>query len=142
MEFIVRRDIFLANGRFQNFDLAWGSDFISWVKFADAAGGIETCEKANVVWRKSNENISPDKSIPVLIRKIHSLTDNAKWLSDFAERQGYGNKWFYTKYPLGEIMRNKKLLSKEQKRELLDAYKTKIKPSFIVSCIVFWLKHI
>ena len=33
VEFVVRRNIFFDNGRFQNFDLAWGSDFISWVKF-------------------------------------------------------------------------------------------------------------
>ena len=70
VEFVVRRDVFFDNGRFQNFDLAWGSDFISWVKFSDAAGGIDTCEKAKVLWRKSNENISPDKSVPILIRKI------------------------------------------------------------------------
>lgn len=142
VEFIVRRDIFFDNGRFQNFDLAWGSDFISWVKFADAAGGIDTCENAKVLWRKSNENISPNKSAPILFRKIHSLIDNARWLADFAEKQGFGNKWFYTKYPLGEIRRNKSLLTSGQKRELLSAYKVKIKPSFIVRCIVFWLKHL
>lgn len=141
VEFVVRRDVFFDNGRFQNFDLAWGSDFISWVKFSDAAGGIDTCEKAKVLWRKSNENISPDKSVPILIRKIHSLTDNAKWLADFAAKQGYGNKWFYTKYPLGEIRRNKFLLTKEQKAELLENYRTKIHPSFWVSCIIFWLNY-
>lgn len=140
VEFIVRRDIFLDQGRFQNFDLAWGSDFISWVKFTGAAGGIDTCERARVLWRKSNENISPNKSNPILVRKIYSLIENAKWLLDFTSSYGYGKKWFYTKYPLGEIRRNKKLLSRAQKRELMDVYIEKIHPSFIVRCIIFGLK--
>ena len=142
VEFVVRRDIFFNNGRFQNFDLAWGSDFISWVKFADAAGGIETCDYAKVLWRKSNENISPDKSNPILIRKIRSLTDNAKWLLNFTSQKRYGHKWFYTKYPLGEIKRNKHSLSKEQKVLLLNDYKAKIRPSLFVLCIISWLKKL
>lgn len=57
------------------------------MKFADAVGGIDTCEKAKVLWRKSNENISPDKSVPILIRKIQALTDNAKWLADLPQNK-------------------------------------------------------
>lgn len=141
VEFIVRQDIFFGQGRFQNFDLAWGSDFISWVKFADAAGGIDTCRNAKVLWRKSNENISPNKSCPILVRKIYSLIENAKWLMDFSSSYGYGNKWFYTKYPLGEIRRNQDLLSRKQKKELLDAYVVKIQPSFIVRCVIWGLRY-
>lgn len=141
VEFVVRRDVFFDNGRFQNFDLAWGSDFISWVKFSDAAGGIDTCEKAKVLWRKSNENISPDKSNPILVRKIYSLIENAKWLLDFTSSYGYGKKMFYTKYPLGEIRRNKGVLSDKQRKKLLDVYIEKIKPSFIVRCIILFLKY-
>lgn len=140
VEFVVKRDIFFDNGRFQNFDLAWGSDFISWVKFSDAADGIDTCENAKVLWRKSNENISPDKSNPILVRKIRSLTDNAKWLLDFTKQRGFGHKWFYTKYPLGEIRRNRRLLSKEQREILLNEYKEKIQPSLFVQCVIKWLK--
>ena len=47
VEFIVRRDIYMKCGGFENFDLAWGSDFISWVKFSDAANGIITIDDAN-----------------------------------------------------------------------------------------------
>lgn len=139
VEFVVCRDVFFDNGRFQNFDMAWGSDFISWVKFSDAAGGIVTSDHAKVLWRKSNENISPDKSNPVLVRKIHSLISNAKWILDFTSQKGYGNKWFYTKYPLGEIRRNKALLSREQKTELLKEYRECIQPAFVVRCVIGWL---
>lgn len=142
VEFVVRRDIYFDNGRFQNFDLAWGSDFISWVKFSAATGGIVTCDTAKVIWRKSSENISPNKSNHILVRKIRALIDNAKWLSDFASSQGYADKWFYTKYALGEIRRNRRLLSKSQRKDLLEEYCRKIHPSFGARCVVWGLKHL
>lgn len=142
VEFVIRRDLFYGNGRFQNFDLAWGSDFISWVKFSDVAGGIVTCNHAKVLWRKSNENISPDKSNPILVKKIRSLIANAKWILDFTTKKGYGNKWFYTKFPLGEIKRNRKILSKKQKNNLLDEYCKNIQPSIIIRCIIYCLRTI
>lgn len=142
VEFIVRRDIFLAEGRFQNFDLAWGSDFISWVKFADAAGGIETCNNVCVIWRKSNENISPNKSLPIMIRKIYSLIENASWIANFASSNGYGHKWFYTKYPLGEIVRNHKSFSTTQLTTLLNAYVEGVKPSFFIKLVISVFCHI
>lgn len=141
VEFVVRRDVFYKCGRFQNFDMAWGSDFISWVKFSEEAGEIVTCDQAKVYWRKSNENISPNKSNPILMRKIRSLIANAKWILDFTAKKGYGNRWFYTKYPLGEIRRNKTLLSKKQKMELLDEYTESLHPVFWVRCIVRLLKY-
>lgn len=140
VEFVVRRDIFFSCGRFQNFDLAWGSDFISWIKFSAASHGIITCGKARVLWRKSGENISPDTSNPILHRKIKSLIRNAKWISDFSSAQGYGHKFFYTKYPLGEIVRSGKILSKRQKKELLSLYGETIKPSLLCRGIMFCIK--
>lgn len=131
VEFVVRRDIFFNNGRFQNFDLAWGSDFISWVKFADAAGGIDTCDNAKVLWRKSNENISPDKSAPILYRKLTSLIYNAKWLVNFSRTKGYGHEFFYSKYEIGEILRNRKNLERHQRKELYTLFIDEVKPRFL-----------
>lgn len=142
IEFVVHRDIFYSCGRFQNFDLAWGSDFISWIKFSAVADGIITCEKAKVIWRKSDENISPNKSNIIVYRKIKSLILNAKWIGDFAERNGYGNKFFYTKFPLGNIIRDKSFLSRKQKHELLDYYNDMIKPSMFCKFILIGLKVI
>jgi glycosyltransferase involved in cell wall biosynthesis len=122
VEFVVRRDIFLKNGRFQNFDLAWGSDFCSWVKFSHAADGIWTCPKAKVLWRESNENISPDTSNQTVFRKLNSVIKYVKWLTDFTSQRNYGHIWFYGKYVIGEIRRNRKRLSKAQYRELVDTY--------------------
>lgn len=140
VEFVVRKDIFYLSGRFQSFDLAWGSDFISWIKFSYAANGIITCNSSKVIWRKSGENISPNKSNIIIYRKIKSLILNAKWIGEFAVKNGYGNKLFYTKLPLGEIVRCKSLLSKKQKLELLDYYTDMVKPSVLCKMILFCLK--
>lgn len=143
VEFVISRDVFFECGRFQNFDLAWGSDFISWVKFADYAGGIVTCNNAKILWRRSVENISPNTSNPILYRKIKSLIDNACWLSRFVKSHGYGGfNIFYTKYPLGEISRAKDKLSKKQKCELLNYYIETIKPPLWQKMFVKWLQLI
>ena len=142
VEFIVHRDVFFKSGRFQNFDLAWGSDFLSWVKFADAAGGIATIQTARVRWRRSGENISPNMSNPIAYRKIMSLIENAKWLIDFTSERGYCKKFLYSRYPLGEIKRNRKILTRQQKMELLSIYIKCINPSTIVRLFVLgWLYY-
>ena len=122
VEFVTRWDVYEKTGGFQNFDMAWGSDFCSWVKFSHAAGGIWTCPSAKVHWRESGENISPDTSNKTVYRKMNSVIKDVKWLTDFTRYQGYGRTWFYGKYAIGEIRRNKNLLTKIQYNELVKTY--------------------
>lgn len=122
VEFVTRRDVYEKTGGFQNFNMAWGSDFCSWVKFSHAAGGIWTCPTAKVHWRESNENISPDTSNKTVYRKMDSVIKYVKWLTDFTRNQGYGKTWFYGKFAIGEIRRNKKRLTKSQYGELVNTY--------------------
>lgn len=122
VEFIIRRDIYMKCGGFENFDLAWGSDFVSWIKFSDAANGIITIDNAKVNWRESNENISPQKNPQIIYRKLKSVILYTKWISDFAKSRNYGKVWFYSKFALGELRRNKNILSKTEFNELLAFY--------------------
>lgn len=122
VEFVTRRDVYEKTGGFQNFDMAWGSDFCSWVKFSHATGGIWTCPTAKVHWRESNENISPDTSNKTVYRKMNSVIKDVKWLTDFTRHQGYGKTWFYGKFAIGEIRRNKKRLTNSQYHELVKTY--------------------
>lgn len=122
IEFIVRRDIYTKCGGFENFDLAWGSDFISWVKFSDASNGIITIDNARVNWRESNENISPNKNPQIIYRKLKSVILYTKWISDFAKDKRYGKRWFYSKFALGELKRNKKYLANKDFNNLLSFY--------------------
>lgn len=124
VEFIVRRDIFFKAGRFQNFDMAWGSDFCSWVKFSHAANGIWTCPSAKVLWRSSGENISTDYSNEAILRKTKAVIYYEKWITDFARSKGYGRIWFYGKYAIGQSRRERKRLSKEQYKKLVNTYES------------------
>jgi len=122
VEFIIHRDIFFGAGRFQNYDLAWGSDFVSWVKFSNLNNGICTISDARISWRDSGENISPNHNSNIIYRKMKSVIRSVKFITDFAKIHHYGRPWFYGKYALGEIRRNRDILSKQQLSSLSDDY--------------------
>ncbi len=82
VEFVFRRSYFEAVGRFQNFDLAWGSDVATCIKLAHPRG-IVTLPGANVFWRRSEYNISPDESTEMVRRKMGALVDWFDWLRSF-----------------------------------------------------------
>jgi hypothetical protein len=80
VEYIFRKSHFLEQGRFQNFDLAWGSDTATWIKLGQNRG-IRNIDEALVYWRESPFNISTnnwDKEI--LIRKHCSRIEFANWI--------------------------------------------------------------
>ena len=109
VEFIFPRKIYNEAFGFQNYDLAWGADFMTWLKFANHCKGIfsVSAENSLVLWRKSNENISPDKSYPILIRKIDALIENAEYIKSFLIENGYAPSFRYAKFVWGEILRNR-----------------------------------
>lgn len=127
VEFIVHRDIFYSNGRFQNYDLAWGSDMISWIKFADAAHGIYTVPNAYVRWRSSGQNISTDERPEVIFRKLESVIEYMQWILHYSQESCYGHPFNYSKFALGEIVRHHKSLSFLDNLHLLKNYWHSIK---------------
>jgi len=127
VEFIVHRDVFYSTGRFQNYALAWGSDMVSWVKFADAAGGIYTLPNACVRWRSSGLNISTDERPDTVYRKLLSVISYMQWILHFSQKRGYGRSYHYSKFALGEIMRNRKIIGKKNSIMLINEYWKSIK---------------
>ncbi len=84
VEYVFRKSNFVANGRFQNFDLGWGSDDATWIKLSKYKG-IKNIENAKVYWRKSLFNISPNNcDIQILKRKYNSQIQFSKWICDQA----------------------------------------------------------
>ena len=79
IEYIFRKAHFLNKGRFQNFDLAWGSDDATWIKLSNDRG-INTIKNSKVYWRESAHNITPNKSGDIITRKLFSHLEFAKWL--------------------------------------------------------------
>lgn len=135
VEFIIHRNIFYECQRFQNFDQAWGSDFISWIKFAKQADGIYTCPNALVYWRSSGENVSTDESNASVFRKMKAVVQYTSWIFSFAIQEGYGHPYFYSKYALGELIRRRKQLTNAQIFEILNAYLVSIKGNFCRICL-------
>jgi len=78
VENIFPRNIYNKTGGFQNFDLAWGSDIAAWIKFGQHKG-IFTIDNAWIKWRKSAENITPDKSKTMMSRKIKAINSYYSW---------------------------------------------------------------
>lgn len=80
VEYVFRKSHFYDQGRFQNFDLAWGSDDALWIKLGKERG-IRTIEKANVYWRRSPFNISTNFwDNGILIRKYYAQIEFANWV--------------------------------------------------------------
>lgn len=130
VEFIFSRKLYEDVNGFQKFDLAWGSDFITWLKMAGISKkGITTIQENDclVNWRKSLENISPNKSKPILIRKIKALISNASIiqneLAKHSDRYQPCRKSFrWVRFPLGEIFRNRYHLTTHEIRQLCQMY--------------------
>lgn len=78
VEFIFKRSVYREYNGFVKFDLAWGSDLATWVRFGENKG-IPTIENAKVRWRSSGINISTTMDAKVLQRKADALVEFFKW---------------------------------------------------------------
>lgn len=116
VEFIFSRKVYEETRGFQNYDLAWGADFMTWLKFSSKLKGIYTIDKkdACVRWRKSGLNISPNLTRPILLRKIHSLIQNAADIQRYLKKNGYSRSFKHSKFVWGEIWRNKESIKLEE----------------------------
>lgn len=88
VEFVFRREKFLASGRFERFDLAWGTDVATCVKVA-WPNGIVTVPGSVVEWRRSAYNISPNNSREMAARKLSAVVEFLLWAREFFARHGH-----------------------------------------------------
>lgn len=135
MEFIFPRWLYEKVKGFQNFDLAWGSDFMTWLKMAaNCDNGIVTItrnEDSMVYWRQSYENISPNRSLPIMIRKMDALIEMATFIKNEMKRHPdkylpikYSFRW--VRFPLRGIYRNRKILKNDNIKKLIANYISKV----------------
>lgn len=84
VEYLFTRELYVKEGGFQVFDLAWCSDDATWVKFGKDKGITTINDNTLVHWRYSGENISSlniDESI--LFRKLNAKVAYFNWASNF-----------------------------------------------------------
>lgn len=84
VENIFSREIYNQTGGFEVFDLAWGSDTATWVKFSTQKT-MHTIHNSKILWRSSEENISPNNTHPIVIRKINALNEFFSWANQYFE---------------------------------------------------------
>ena len=72
VEYVFRRKTLDAIGGFVRFPLAWCSDDATWYKMGKGSG-ILTIPKARVYWRKSDTNITPNRSSDIQRQKIKAV---------------------------------------------------------------------
>jgi glycosyltransferase involved in cell wall biosynthesis len=97
VEYIFRRDAFIANRGFVNFPAAYGSDDASWITFA---GGqpIYTITPEKVYWRSSGINISSGKGFA--FAKARALLDFIAFMfTRFSQKENelrtLAEPWFF-----------------------------------------------
>jgi glycosyltransferase involved in cell wall biosynthesis len=78
VEYIFRRKTLNAIGGFVRFPLAWCSDDATWYKMGQRSG-ILTIPDVRVYWRKSDANITPNKSSAVQRQKLKAVTQFLKF---------------------------------------------------------------
>ena len=86
VEFIFSRKVYEEQGGFQPFDLAWGSDLATWIKFG-VEKGIRSLEGGVVSWRSSGENISTIESPEIVRRKVKALIAFLQWGESFWKKR-------------------------------------------------------
>ena len=88
VEYIFRKSHFIDKGRFQQFDLAWGSDDATWIKLGKRKG-IITIESSIVYWRQSQLNISCNNhDNNILKRRFYAQIEFAGWICNLAKENG------------------------------------------------------
>ncbi|HEV2832619.1 MAG TPA: hypothetical protein VGW31_11625, partial [Hanamia sp.] len=85
IEYIFKKTHFISCNRFQNFDLAWGSDDATWIKLGKR-NGFKTIKNSKVYWRLSSSNISSEiNDTNILCRKLNSQIQFAHWAFEEAK---------------------------------------------------------
>jgi hypothetical protein len=73
VEYIVHRKTFEQLGGFVRYPLAWCSDDATWYTMGKPSG-ILSIPDARVYWRKSEANITPNRSSSVQKQKLKAVT--------------------------------------------------------------------
>ena len=103
VENVFSRRIYEQTGGFKNFDLAWGSDVATWCIFCGKKG-MNKVSDAHVLWRRSSQNITPDKSRQISERKLMARCASLNWAYNyFRDATGI---WQTNKFIFIRVMRH------------------------------------
>lgn len=82
VEYVFSRKVYDKYNGFQNFDLAWGSDTATWLKFGFDKG-IKKILDSRIQWRSSGLNITTKQDTSLMTRKLNATIDYLNWSLSF-----------------------------------------------------------
>ena len=111
VENVFSRRIYEQSGGFKNFDLAWGSDVATWCIFC-GKNGMHKVPNTHILWRRSSQNITPDKSRQIAERKLMARCQSLNWAYNYF--RDATDIWQTNKFIFIRVMRRyKPLVGKE-----------------------------
>lgn len=135
VEYVFSREVYDNLGGFQCFDLAWGSDLATWMKFANA-NGAKNIAGGKICWRSSGENITTRKDDALANRKLIADMKFLKWVNNFFDSAYISS--FNTNICAKIINGNGASLSPSQLWDLLSFYSER----FVVRTVTFLLTYL
>lgn len=121
VEFVFRKSKFYNTQRFQNFDLAWGSDVATWIKIADNKG-IYTISNAYINWRSSSINISPNITQSIVARKLLADINFFAWSYYYFKNKNNNVLFLCHKSMFSRLKNFTPYLSKKQTEDIINQY--------------------
>jgi glycosyltransferase involved in cell wall biosynthesis len=86
VEYIFRKDLYLEKGGFEFYDLAWGSDDATWIKFI-GFDRLRTIPECTVYWRYSRQNISSiQDNFTIVLRKVNANLKFVNWAKYYFQK--------------------------------------------------------
>lgn len=112
VEYIFSKDYFNENGGFQNFNHAWYTDEATWTKLGFPEG-LTTIENANVLWRRSSVNITPNNhDWKIVSGKLEAGLSFSKWVLNFYQNHSLSftflHKYYLTKRFTNQLAKSKR----------------------------------
>lgn len=138
VEYVYRKNVFMEKGRFQNFDMAWGSDVATITKLIGGKA-LGIIRNARVNWRQSDENISPDKSAKVSYRKLMAVADYTDWINTYFFSHGRMSVYLLMVY-LKRYKQYFNSIDKKDRRSIEDNFIGKMGWGGYAPCIRFLFK--
>ncbi len=106
VEYIFTRDVYLRKKGIESFDLAWGADDATWIKFAKD-NGVHTIAGPLVKWRYSGSNVSSvTADISIITRKLKAAVGYVNWATGFFQENDIAinvSKTEIVRFVLGSI---------------------------------------
>ena len=111
VENVFSRKVYEEKGGFKHFDLAWGSDVATWCIFAGTEGFCRI-DAAKIRWRRSAENITPDKSRQTAERKLMARCESLAWAYDYFNAEP--DIWMTNRQSFIRVMRRYRILVSQE----------------------------